>query len=569
MKPLTNVAEKYDHFYRYQEITDLLKGYAARYPQLTRLDETAKTPEGRSQWLLEITDTGSGDFSDKPALYVEGNIHAGEVTGCMACMYLLDYLFTNLEDPDVKRILKEFTLYIMPRVSPDGSEHYLTTPDYVRSVDRPYPFTDTMPGLAPQDLDGDGVVRRMRVKSPFGIWKISDKDPRLMVRRQPDDMDGDFYNVYEEGLINDYDGLSVKSAPQKFGNDFNRNYPIGWQPEHQQHGAGSFPLSNPETRGNAEFLLSHPNVCAVLDMHTMGGQILYTPGFKSRKDAIKADIDLYKRLGHMMQQENHYPLVNVFDEYMPQGYPPTYGGFDDFTHFTLGLPAFTIECWDLDKRAGLPEEFPPKAELSDQEQENEYLAYLKWIDQKNDGQGYKPWTHFDHPQLGDVEIGGIDYKYVVQNPPVKFLEEVIEPQARAMMRLVKSLPRVRFADTKAEHLSGDFWRIETTVENLGFMASYVFKEGLALKTMKPVCISLTADKGELHFTDGKARTDIGQLEGFSGISGYNSTLGALSMEKDPHSRRLVWVVEGAEGTELTLTATGAHIGKTSQKVVLG
>ena len=55
-------------------------------------------------------------------------------------------------------------------------------------------------------------------------------------------------------------------APSEFGNDFNRNYPIGWQDESQQAGAGAHPLSNPETQANAAFLLAHPNVCCVVDM---------------------------------------------------------------------------------------------------------------------------------------------------------------------------------------------------------------------------------------------------------------------------------------------------------------
>ncbi len=171
-----------------------------------------------------------------------------------------------------------------PASSPDGSEHYLTTPDYVRSAPpRLYPYEQRQPGLHKGDLDGDGACRMMRVRSPYGVWKIAPQDPRLMVKRQPDETEGEFYNVYPEGVIEGYDGLHVPMAPAEFGNDFNRNYPIGWQEESQQAGSGAHPLSNPETQANARFLLSHPNVCCVLDMHTAGGQILYTPGYKSPK----------------------------------------------------------------------------------------------------------------------------------------------------------------------------------------------------------------------------------------------------------------------------------------------
>ena len=126
----------YDHYYLYGEIAEIVKGYAAQYPQYAKLDVLGQTEEGRDILLLEITDLSTGDFADKPAYYVEGNIHAGEVTGSMTVMYLMDTIFSNLDDPEIAKILKKNTFYLLPRVSPDGTEHYLTTPESLRSVPR-------------------------------------------------------------------------------------------------------------------------------------------------------------------------------------------------------------------------------------------------------------------------------------------------------------------------------------------------------------------------------------------------------------------------------------------------
>lgn len=593
MKRTENVTLKYDHFYRYQEITDLLEGYVKDHPSLCSLESIGVTPEGRKIWVITVTDSAYGAPEDKPAFYAEGNIHAGEVTGCMTCMYLLDVIFTNLDDAYIKDMLKKYTIYVCPRVSPDGSEHYLTTPDYVRSAPRNYPYEQPMPGLHQADLDGDGVVRKMRVRSPYGIWKESPADPRVMTRRLPDDVEGVFYNVYSEGLIEDYDGVNVISAPGKFGNDFNRNYPIGWKPEHEQHGAGDFPLSNPETMANATFLKKHQNVCAVMDMHTMGGQNLYTPGFKPRKETERADIEIYKQLGEMAKEENGYPIVNVFDEYMPLGSQATYGGFDDFCHFILGVPAFTIECWDLDPRVGLTPVFPPKADETWAEQEDVAQKYVKWIDENLDGEEHenaiKPWTPFQHPQLGEVEIGGIDYKHVVQNPPIKFLVQELEKHTRFMLRYIHTLPQISFhkvcvtdlgtakeaEGSEAAHL----YQLDAQVMNTGYLATYVFKEGLKLKDLKPLTIEITgngacdeaADAKSVPgvcFIQGKAKTNIGHLEGFSGLGGWNGGLGASTMQKDPCEKKVTWIVSAAPGTELTLTVTGGRSGKICTKVTL-
>lgn len=567
MKLTENVSYTYDHFYRYQEITDILQKYAKEYPELARLTTAGVSPEGRSLWVLEVTNTKTGAYEDKPGYYIEGNIHAGEVTGCMCCMYLLDVLFTNVNQPEIQEILDKYTIYVMPRVSPDGSERYLTTPDMVRSVPRMYPYTEEMPGLQPKDLDGDGVIRKMRVKSPFGIWKVSDKDPRVMTKRRPDDTQGDFYNVYQEGIIKDYDGMNIVGAPGKFGMDFNRNYPIGWKPENEQRGAGSYPLCNPETKANAEFLMAHPNIGSVLDMHTAGGQNLYTPGFKPRKEAEADDMAVYQMLGKMAHEENGYPVVNVFDEYMAPGEAACYGGFDDFCHFILGIPTFTIECWDINPRVGVKMEYPPKPHKTDEEQEEEALKYVQWIDKELDGEGVKDWTKFQHPQLGEVEIGGVDYKYVAQNPPIKFLVQELEKHVRFMLRQVKTLPLVRFEKVDVKPMAEGVYKVEAYVMNTGFLSTYVFKEALKLKTLKELKVTLTGDAG-LELLEGKAAQEIGHLAGFSGIHGFNSGLGAATMQTEPCEKKVTWIVKGQPGMLLTFTCEGGRMGRTQTQVTL-
>jgi len=515
-------------------------------------------------WVLEVTNTKTGAYEDKPGYYVEGNIHAGEVTGCMTCMYFLDVIFSNLDNKEVQNILDKYTIYVLPRVSPDGSEHYLTTPDYVRSVPRMYPYTEEMPGLQPKDLDGDGVVRKMRVKSPFGIWKVSEKDPRVMTKRRPDDIEGEFYNVYEEGIIKDFDGLNIVSAPARFGHDFNRNYPIGWKPEPEQRGASEYPLCHPETKANTDFLLAHPNIGSVLDMHTAGGQNLYTPGFKPRKEAERYDVNLFKTLGKMAKEENGYPVINVFDEYMPVGSPACFGGFDDFCHFILGVPAFTIECWDIEPRVGIEVTFPPKAETTDEEQEEEALKYVQWIDKELDGEGCKPWTKFDHPQLGEVEIGGVDYKYVCQNPPIKFLVQELEKHTRFMFRQVKTLPMVKFTDIKIENLAGDVYKVDAIISNHGFLSTYILKEALKFKTLKELTVTMEG----AEVIEGKAKQGIGHLEGFSGIGGYNSGLGASTMQSAPCQKKLTWIIKAQPGTKLSFTCEGGRMGRTTAEATI-
>ena len=556
----------YDHYYLYEEIAEKLKDYAARFPRYCKLDVIGVTPEGRDILLLEITDTETGDFSEKPAYYAEGNIHAGEVTGCMAVMGFMDTIFTNIEEEEVKQMLKRYTIYLLPRMSPDGSEYYLTTPDTVRSIPRMYPYNELQPGLQPKDMDGDGQIRAMRVKTPYGIWKISDADPRLMVRRKPDETDGEFYNVYQEGEVLDYDGLNIRMAKQKFAYDNNRSYPFAWAPEWVQGGGGETPLVNPETQANAKFLMAHRNIASVLDMHTFGGMVLYTPGHKSEKDADPEDMAVYHALAEMSAEESGFKVMNVFDGLTPLPGDATYGGFDDFCHYCLGIPAITIECWDPEQRAGLPMKYPVLNEPTEKERTEREQKILKWMDENlTESEGFMPWTHFDHPQLGDVEIGGFNIKFVLQNPPVKFLEEEIDKHIRYMFRAVRALPRLSFDKAEAVKLADGLYQVKAVIGNRGFMSSYSFKEGLKSPQVPEITVTLS---GAESFTEGKEKTKIGHLGGYGNTDYMSWNFPATTIETVPTCKEVRYIVKAQAGSKLTLTAEGGHCGKITEEITL-
>ena len=563
MKLTENVSRVYDHYYVYSEIKEILEEYTAKYPQYCDIESIGVTLEGRDILLLKVTNKETGDYEDKPAYYLQGNIHAGEVTGCMAVMYFLDTIFTNIDTEEIQRMLKKYTVYALPRVSPDGSEYYLTTPYTLRSVNTMYPYDEPMPGLYPEDIDKDGVIRKMRVKSPSGIWKVSDKDPRVMVRRKPDDDEGTFYHVYTEGLLREYDGMTIKEAPAEFGNDFNRNYPAGWETEETQRGAGEYPMSSVETKANAEFLMNHLNICTVIDMHTAGGQVLYTPAFKSANEIDPQDLSTIRKLAKIATEENGYPMLNIHDEYCDPKNANAKGCFGDFCHFVVGVPQIAIECWDLGRRSGVHENYPP-IPLTDDEQEEDMYKYMKWIDENLNGEGYLTWTKFDHPQLGEVEIGGFDQKKVTQNCPIPFLTQELQKHTDFYLRGVRTLPHIEFEKVEKEEIADGVWKLSVVVGNTGFMPTYVFHEGLKNRKLKHVTVALEG----AELVQGNAKEDIGHLGGYACTFGMNGTWGPNSMVKDPCEKKVTWVIKAAKGTAVKVTVSGGRIGRKETEITL-
>ena len=104
---------QWDTYHRYDELTRILKEYAAAYPHLLALESIGKSYEGRDVWLATVTNFSTGSAREKPALWVDGNIHATELAASSACLFCVHTLITGYIG------LSRFPL------SPEGSDYRL------------------------------------------------------------------------------------------------------------------------------------------------------------------------------------------------------------------------------------------------------------------------------------------------------------------------------------------------------------------------------------------------------------------------------------------------------------
>lgn len=563
-------AISFDHYFDYQELTQILQELSAQYPQLMKVSSICTSKEGREVWAVEITNLATGDFLEKPAYYIDGNHHAGEVTGSMACMHTIVQLVTQYGvDEAITALLDGTTVYVIPRVSPDGAETYLKTAEKLRSVNRAYPFLDRAPGLHAKDMDGDGVIRMMRVKTPYGTWKESADDPRLMVKRAPDDVAGTYYNIYTEGDIEDYDGLNIQLATNKWGLDFNRNYPYGWFPEVRQPGAGPYPLSNPENKALVDFVLAHPNIGSADTMHTTGGVIVYPPGTKPEAEGEKRDMAMYRAVGAMATQELGYDCVNIFDEFLADNKNYSSGAYDDWLYQTQGIPAYTVELWDLQLRAGVEGVWPRNAshEKTDAQKEQDYAKIIAWVDQHVGKDAFQPWTKLEHPQLGEVEIGGMDFKFTMQNCPPAYLQQEVEKTTRYCLRHAAVLPHLSIDTMTAEQQAEGVYVVEAVVGNRGYLPTFLTQEALNMKVDQQLNAELTVPQGA-EVIMGQKSGQIGHLEGFAGIPSSYGYDFITTSKHDPLCKKLQWVVKGQSGQTVSLCVKSAKAGKAQAEVVL-
>ncbi len=532
----------YAEYLRYDGLTEALRALAAEHPDLCSVSSVGQSYEGREIWLAEITNKATGPAAEKPAFWVDGNTHAGEVTGSMAALHLIETLLGGYGgDAGITDLLDRQVFYVLPRLSPDGAERYLTTPHTLRATVRPWPEPEEQPGLHPEDVNGDGNILQMRVEDKNGEWRVSDHDGRLMVPRGPDEHGGTYYRVYREGVFKDYDGFERRIARPLYGLDMNRQYPYHWQEEADQPGAGPYPLSEPEARAHVEALLGRKNVFGIHTYHTFCGAILRP--YSNREDTEMAEHDLavYRALGDRGTDITGYPNISVYHDFRYHPKKSITGAFDDWAYDYYGVFAFTIEFWSAAKSAGV--EVEDFIEFFRNPPEEAQLKMLAWNDRELEGEGFAPWKPVRHPQLGRVEVGGWKTKFTIQNPPPKFLEAECEKLTRFALSQARTAPRLE-ATLKTEEVSPGVRRLELVVENTGFLPTNVTQAAADKKLVKPVEVELRLPEGA-ELVSGREKQELGHLAGRSSLLG--------NRWKDPtffdglpsdYARRRAWVVRG-------------------------
>ncbi len=171
-------------YYTHEELRGAMETLEKDYPSLCRLYSIGESLQGRDLWTMENTNTETGLAEEKPGLWIDGNTHSGEVTGSAVCIRTIHHLLSKHGSDDfVTDLLNTRSVYILPRVNPDGAEVFLTQPYHRTGGGILNPEFQDGEGHYEEDVDGDGVIVYMRVPDSAGDWKTSRIDPRLMLKR--------------------------------------------------------------------------------------------------------------------------------------------------------------------------------------------------------------------------------------------------------------------------------------------------------------------------------------------------------------------------------------------------
>jgi murein tripeptide amidase MpaA len=554
----------FDRFYRYDDLTRILQEIAAEYPNLIRFESIGKSHEGRDVWLVTATNSATGPDTEKPALWVDGNLHAAEVAGSAAALYFIHSLVTRYgTDKTVTECLDTRAFYIVPRVNPDGAEWALADkPKFIRSSTRPYPYDEEpVDGLLEEDIDGNGRILTMRVRDPNGVWKPHPDDPRLMIRRDPVESGGTYYRILPEGLLRNFDGVTIQVRGPKEGLDLNRNFPVAWRQENEQHGAGPYPASEPESRNLVDFIVKHPNLTGVVTFHTYSGVILRPYDDRADEEFPPEDLWTYKKIGEKGTAMTGYPNISCFHDFRYHPKKVTTGGFDTWMYDHQGMFSWTVEIWSPMQQAGIKDykfiDWFREHPIEDD------LKLMKWNDDVLGGKGFVNWYEFDHPQLGKVELGGWDSMFAWANPPAEFLEKEISLFPDWIIWHTLISPKLALRGTEVKPIGEGAYRVRLVVENTGWLPTYVTKKAVEKKVSRGVICEIELPEGA-SLQSGKPREEFNELEGRA----YKSAL-ADGGEGDTDDRlKVEWIVHAPRGGTVKLTARHGRAGVVRAEVEL-
>jgi hypothetical protein len=663
-------------YHTYAEMTAAFRAMAGANKTLVRLESIGKTRGGRDIWAVEIANPAGVPPAKRPALLVAANFEGDHLVGSEIALSVVEFLLKSYPaNAEVKQRLDNSTIYVVPRVNPDGAEGYFAPVKTGRRTNAT-PRDDDNDGRTdedgPEDLNNDGFITIMRVKAADGEYMIDPDEPRLMKKADPKKGESGVYKLFWEGTDNDGDGFINEDPPG--GTDINRNFTHEYP--YYKPAAGPHMVSESETRALMDWIIGHRNVAAIL---TFGeSDNLIVPPTSAGRLGQARELDLVRfadasaagartagmiqtggvfgrggrfAMGEFsiemlmggggrqtarqaqaapsgrMQMPDRRPATTVnsadydyfkaaSDKYIemtgvrqPLLVREPQGAFFQYGYFQFGVPSFSTPGFGLataespgQRRMGMtppgtggePGQQAQAGQAGRQEtrtggagttvvvsggQEIMQMMQsgrggdmartvqgqagaaaeagaaappgvdrqiLRWMDaEKIDG--FVNWTKANHPDLGEVEVGGFK-PYAVTNPPAGKIAELGGAHAKFALYLAALFPRVKVAKIEAISHGGGIFRVKAEVENAGFWPTSLAHAQTA-RAVKPTLVQLGVDPKQI--LSGSAKTNFLPVLAGSGTRA-----------------KYEWLIRGKTGEVVELVVQSEKGGSDTAKVTL-
>lgn len=581
----------------HEALTAALRRIEAANPDRVQIRSLAKSLQGRDVWLVTLGRRQTKP-AKKPAILVVANLEADHVVGSQVALGMIERLARQVD-------LDGPTIYIVPRLNPDGAERVLRHPlaDFrtnLRAMDRDRDGRLNEDG--PEDLDGDGLVTRMRVKGHEPSQIVDEKDARLLRPADPAKGERAVFAEMSEGIDNDNDGKFNEDPAG--GVNLNRNWPHRWtefDPE-----AGYSPASEPEVHALIQFAFDHPEIAVIWGFGLQ--ENLRTEPKKPESTLADADLPyiaefsrLFAKSAGPKEPAGREKAASKPEATKPEATKPeapkaeatkpdtpkseatkseatkksepakaapagprrargpnpapaaaaaaaaagatgSDGSLVEWAYHQYGAVGLGSRLWTGPE---IPE--PPSGQPA-APAEGE-LRWLYWNDHVMGSKAFVPFRSFDHPKFGKVEIGGWR-PGVKLNPPIELVDAIAESHAAFLKALTTKLARLTLVDVKVESKGGGLYVISAAVENEGFLPT-ALNQGV--RTRKAPLVLVRLQPGTAKLLTGRTLNRIETLAGSGGRQEFHWLIQAPESVKtitlevsSPKAGHVVKTIELAE-----------------------
>jgi len=157
------------------------------------------------------------------------------------------------------------------------------------------------------------------------------------------------------------------------------------------------------------------------------------------------------------------------------------------------------------------------------------------------------WTPFNHPELGEVEIGGFR-PYAVTNPPADELPDLGREHGEFVVRLAGMLPQVEIANTEVTNHGGGVFTVKAEIENTGYFPTSL-QHGVVSRSVAPTMVQIQVDPDAI--LTGDAKTSFVQKLDGSGAR-----------------EQFTWVIRGRQGSSVEIRVRSQKGGTDTATVTL-